>query len=774
MAEIDTSNIKVQLPGDNQPVPVSKPNEKKTAEPITVDAKADETNAGKAKAVPQPITIEEPTLDDLQAQYDELGQIDDIVWDEAGDTFFYRSPTLGPIYPDWNADSQKDENGNPYKYSFEYQGKAYFTNNKNMIPYQASIMKYDPIKKSYYYNGKSDRNTVDLWIVEQEAKAKEEAVKKAREAQAKRRQIKVQMDAKKASDAKAAADKAAAQQANAAKAFPDMTFAEYNTDEVYDNSNSTAAELIQKAKAEGMTESEFLEAIQNTKWSKSSKVKPLLEQDKTGWADPAEKEIKSAVQSDPDVSEELANVIEKTPEELKAEEKAKRKAENKEKWNKFVKGDEEKYQEFLSKTNPNLVKAVFGNSGITLGDRLAGLGEILATLAADTANGIYAGVNKSSFSPVQGKMSKIYQTAAEKEAARKQERLDAANKSKIDTDEIMSYINNTSTLSKLPEEKLKKLASLTVGKELTKAEFIKQLDIAGEDSDLINNAYDDYKYVHKMWQTGTERYKGNLENVSTELDITSKQLANIAYQINTEQQLQDYINGLLRAKEEMKADLLKIKDASKEEYFKYIEKFLGYMSGTETMSTSAAEGNTSGWDFNANAKVGYGPIGATVGGGANGTKTANSSLGTNVDILKKYNIPVAEAEAANWVQDREQYVNGLRTALNEQIAEIDKAIAEAKARKEAMSKKIDAAVNDGIIKAPHMKQWILREDGTKIRLNPNDSIYATKKKLTSKKDDGKDIVPMEKEDKAIVIQRKLGYKDSPINKDFGYYLTKLK
>lgn len=770
MAEIDTSNIKVQLPGDNQPVPVSKPNEQKKAEPITVDAKADETNAGKAKAVPQPITIEEPTLDDLQAQYDELGQIDNITWDE--DRAVYNPPKDDPIYPDWNGDSQKDADGNPYKYSFEYKGKVYFTNNKNMIPYQASIMKYDPIKKSYYYSGKSDRNTVDLWIAEQKANIRLEAETKAKEAMKKRREIKAQMDAKKASDAKAAADKAAAQQANAAKAFPDMTFADYATDGVYDNANSTAQELVDKAKAEGMTKVELLEAIQGTKWAQSAPLRKILDNDNEGWGvKTPQEEIKEDVQNDPEISEQLADVVETDTKKLSKEA---RKAKNKEAWGKFLKGDAEKYQEFLSKTNPNLVKAVFGNSGISLGDRLAGLGEILATLAADTANGIYAGVNKTSFSPAQGKMSKLYSDAASSEMARRQARLEASNKSKIDTDEIMSYIKNTTSLSKLPEEKLKKLASLTVGKELTKAEFIKQLDIAGEDSDLINNAYDDYKYVHKMWQTGTERYKGNLENVSTELDITSKQLANIAYQINTEQQLQDYINGLLRAKTEMKEDLLKVKDASKEEYFKYIEKFLGYMSGTETMSTSAAEGNTSGWDFNANAKVGYGPIGATVGGGANGTKTANSSLGTNVDILKKYNIPVAEAEAANWVQDREQYVNGLRAALNEQIAEIDKAIAEAKARKEAMSKKIDAAVNDGIIKAPHMKQWILREDGTKIRLNPNDSIYATKKKLTSKKDDGKDIVPMEKEDKAIVIQKKLGYKDSPINKDFGYYLTKLK
>ena len=72
-----------------------------------------------------------------------------------------------------------------------------------------------------------------------------------------------------------------------------------------------------------------------------------------------------------------------------------------------------------------------------------------------------------------------------------------------------------------------------------------------------------------------------------------------------------------------------------------------------------------------------------------------------------------------------------------------------------------------------MKQWIVREDGTKIRLNPGDNIYATKKKITSLKDNGKDVVPMEKEDRAVVLQKKLGYTGNGINKDFGYYSAKL-
>lgn len=754
--------ITYQIPGEQPVTPETNTNTKKTN---TIEVpQSPYSNA---------ITITDPSVDDLQSQFDEISKIDDITWsDDDKDGYTYTPKEEYPTHPSWST-SDKDTSGNQYKYRFVYDGHAYFTNDINMIPHGVSYGKYNNKKKDYYSEGWSDSSTFDLWQAETTKKAKEEALSKAAKIAEQRKQLRKQMADKQAADAKAAADAKTAAQAEQAKSFPNMSFAEYATDEVYNNDNSTARELVDKAKAEGMTKIELLEAIQGTKWTQSKPLRQILDNDTEGWADPNQKAVKETVETDPEISNELANVIEKTPEQLLEEEKAAKKAKNKEAWGKFLKGDAEKYQEFLSKTNPNLVKAVFGNSGITLADRLAGLGEILATLTANTANGIYAGVNKTGFSPVQGKMGKIYNNAAESEMARRQARLEATNKSKIDADEIMSYIRNTTSLSKLPEEKLQKLASLSVGKELSKEEFIKQLDLGGENSDVINTAYDDYKYVHKMWQTGTERYKGNLENVSAELDITSKQLSNIAFQLNTEQQLQDYINGLERAKADIKADILKIKDATQEEYFKYIEKFLGYLSGTETMASQAAEGKTSGWDFNANAKVGYGPIGAQIGGGANSETTANTSLTSNVDVLKKYNIPVAEAGATNWVKDRQQYVNGLTAALNEQLKELQTAIDEAKARKEKISRKVDAAIDDGIVKAPHMKQWIVREDGTKIRLNPGDNIYATKKKITSLKDNGKDVVPMEKEDRAVVLQKKLGYTGNGINKDFGYYSAKL-
>ena len=807
--------ITYQIPGEQPVTPET--NTKKTtpkSEPITIEnipeeeVKEPEVKKNVAKATipakpttPEPaITITEVPENDavksLYQQFKDASNVEGIKWNsDDSDEYTIEHSLKNMIHPDWsiypvkaNSKGERDPNNQnwPYTYKFEYNGKTYYTSNKKALPEGAQVWKLGPkgsqlpVETRYSVSVKNDKLSPEMveWYNNQTSAYEDERRAAAAEAIEKRNEIRKQISAEKerlVAEEQAAADDEARKAAIAkrhkleSEKFPDMTFAQYNTDEVFDNSFSDAADLIAKAQAEKMTEADFLSAIQKTKWKDSKKLKPLLDDEniKAGWYVPQEQ---TPVANNEELATSLQNAITKTPEELAKEAK---KAKNKEAWGKFLKGDAEKYQEFLSKTNPNLVKAVFGNSGITLADRLAGLGEILATLTANTANGIYAGVNKTGFSPVQGKMSKIYNNAAESEMARRQARLEAVNKSKIDTDEIMSYIKNTTTLSKLPDEKLQKLAALSIGKELSKAEFIQQLGISGEDGTFIDNAYDEYKYVHKMWQTGTERYKGNLENVSTELDIEGKTLQNIAFQMNTEQQLQDYINGLLRAKAEMRADILKIKDATQEEYFNYIEKFLGYLSGTETMATSLAQGNTSETNWNASGKIGYGPIGIEGGGGAATTDTNNRSKSANIDILKKYNIPVAENEAQNFIKERDAYVKGLQNALNEQIAEIDNAIAEARARKKAISAKTSTVIDDGIVKAPHMKQWIVREDGTKIRLNPGDNIYATKKKITSLKDNGKDVVPMEKEDRAVVLQKKLGYTGNGINKDFGYYSAKL-
>ena len=84
------------------------------------------------------------------------------------------------------------------------------------------------------------------------------------------------------------------------------------------------------------------------------------------------------------------------------------------------------------------------------------------------------------------------------------------------------------------------------------------------------------------------------------------------------------------------------------------------------------------------------------------------------------------------------------------------------------------AIKDGIIKAPGIPQKIVRADGTEIQLDPNDSIYATKNDITTEKDDGSDIVHMTQDDEVLTLQKRLGYSGGAINKDFEYYLNKLR
>ena len=84
------------------------------------------------------------------------------------------------------------------------------------------------------------------------------------------------------------------------------------------------------------------------------------------------------------------------------------------------------------------------------------------------------------------------------------------------------------------------------------------------------------------------------------------------------------------------------------------------------------------------------------------------------------------------------------------------------------------SVKDGIIKARGIPQKIVRADGSEIQLDPNDNVYATKNELTTEKDDGSDIVHMTQSDEAVTVQKKLGYAGGAINKDFDYYLSKLR
>lgn len=84
------------------------------------------------------------------------------------------------------------------------------------------------------------------------------------------------------------------------------------------------------------------------------------------------------------------------------------------------------------------------------------------------------------------------------------------------------------------------------------------------------------------------------------------------------------------------------------------------------------------------------------------------------------------------------------------------------------------SAKDGIIKARGIPQKIVRADGSEVQLDPNDNIYATKNTLTTEKDDGSELIHMSQDDRVLVLQNRLGYSGGFINKDFNYYLNKLR
>lgn len=82
-------------------------------------------------------------------------------------------------------------------------------------------------------------------------------------------------------------------------------------------------------------------------------------------------------------------------------------------------------------------------------------------------------------------------------------------------------------------------------------------------------------------------------------------------------------------------------------------------------------------------------------------------------------------------------------------------------------------IRDGIVRGDGTPQKIVKADGTEIWLDPDDNVYATKNEITTEKDNGAEVIPMCQTD-CITVQKKLGFTGGFINKDFDYYLSKLR
>ena len=424
---------------------------------------------------------------------------------------------------------------------------------------------------------------------------------------------------------------------------------------------------------------------------------------------------------------------------------------------KEAKAEKEKKMDDFLKNNPNLVKAIFGkNSGLNFGERVARLGEMLAMIGADATKGAYAGFNHQALpEATKGRYSEIYNNALKNQYERKQDIFESENKANIDKANRISILKSSPILSKLDDDMLSQLADKTVT-GITEAEwdnYKNALQKKGYNTQEIEEIKSTFNTLRNTFSDITTQRGNVVELNGKEFDLMRKPQQAIA-----ELQVQ---------KAKLNEQLVQVRTLKYEQLKSFLQSFKSIYAGIQSVSNSMSENKEFGYDASAYVKGGIPVVSGSVSGGVNGGTGSAKSTGTNTDQLALEGLQTGKIAAEEWNKDTATYRRLLEGSIKEAIKEIDNQI--------AALKKFHS-IDDGIVKAPHMKQWLVREDGTRIALNPSDSIYATKNKLTTKKDNkSENVVPMEKEDKVVVIQKKLGHNcDKRIIKNNDYYLSKLK
>ena len=424
---------------------------------------------------------------------------------------------------------------------------------------------------------------------------------------------------------------------------------------------------------------------------------------------------------------------------------------------KEAKAEKEKKMDDFLKNNPNLVKAIFGkNSGLNFGERVARLGEMLAMIGADATKGAYAGFNHQALpEATKGRYSEIYNNALKKQYERKQDIFESENKANIDKANRISILKSSPILSKLDDDMLSQLADKTVT-GITEAEWNKyenDLQKKGYNTQEIEEIKSTFNALRNTFSDVTTQRENVVELNGKEFDLMRKP--------------QQAIAELQAQKAKLNEQLVQVRTLKYEQLQSFLQSFKSTYAGIQSVSDSMSENKNFGYNSSVDVKGGIPVASVSVSGGVNGGTGSAKSTGTNTDQLALEGLQTGKIAAEEWNKDTAIYRRLLEDSIKEAIKEIDNQI--------AALKKFHS-IDDGIVKAPHMKQWLVREDGTRIALNPSDNIYATKNKLTTKKDNkSENVVPMEKEDKVVVIQKKLGHNcDKRIIKNNDYYLSKLK
>lgn len=358
---------------------------------------------------------------------------------------------------------------------------------------------------------------------------------------------------------------------------------------------------------------------------------------------------------------------------------------------------------FLANEYPSLLTSVFSRkSGKNMGQRLAGLGELLATIGGAAANGALAGFHgQTAPAPVTGRQAQMYNNAYMKQNERAQKTFDAANDAEIEYADKYARINKTQYLRNAPQE-VKDFAAVALGSQLMEFDsFLEanrkaQIGIAvkqqleydkahtipfekldekekstlqkqwnAEANKKMREYYNDYVNAHSQYEAGLKKQGLVLSNTGTELSNTGAGLSNVYKDLenqakkitNVEQKqtfissIRDQINNLRKLKyENIKSQNL--------DYFAVEKALMDVVTGIYTTSTGSSVGGSAGVNFKA----------------VNASVSGNKSAGAQIDSLANKNIPLAKEAADNFKKLTEGNINEWNKWIDAQIQELEKTL----------------------------------------------------------------------------------------------------
>ena len=374
------------------------------------------------------------------------------------------------------------------------------------------------------------------------------------------------------------------------------------------------------------------------------------------------------------------------------------------KYSRFAKDlKEENAANFLANEYPSLLTAVFSRkSGNNLGQRLAGLGELLATLGGAAANGALAGFHgQTAPAPVVGRQAQMYNNAYMKQNERAQNRFDAANKAEIEYADKYARVNRTKYLKDAPEE-IKDFAITSLGsapldyegfkganmetfkifvnRQIAKYNRVKLIPFQELDKDeqkrlmgIFENIadkemlpyYNEYRFVHDQYDEGLRKQGLVLSNTGTSLSNTGTELSNVykslenqSKNLSNKQQKQTFINSIrdqINNLRKLKYESIKSQSL---DYFAVEKALMDVVTGIYTTSTGSS--------FSGSAGVNIKAINAGVSG--------NKSAGSQIDSLAKKNIPLAKEAADAFKKLTDGNINEWNKWIDAQIKELEKTL----------------------------------------------------------------------------------------------------